>query len=91
MLNPQPVSQQDATTNTADEVVNHPHPPLEQGLIQSIDRFLSEFASSITERLTEVSEQQTELAVQISKLGPCFPNVRLQHFFPLAGESSLRD
>ena len=73
MPNPTSVSQRDATTNTADEVVNHSHPPLEQSLIQSVKRVLSEFASSITERLTEFSEQQSELAIQISKLGAVLP------------------
>ena len=69
MLNPQSVSQQDATTNTADKVANHLHPPLEQSLFQSIERVLSVFASSITERVTEVSKKQSEPAIQISKLG----------------------
>ena len=74
MLNPQSVSQQDATTSTAGEVVNHPDPPLEQSLIQSVERVLSKFAFSVTERLTEVSKQQSELAIQISKLGAVLPH-----------------
>ena len=74
MLDPQSVNQKDAITHTADEVVNHPHPPLEQSLIQSVERVLFEFAYSVTERLTEVSKQQSEIAIQISKLGAVLPH-----------------
>ena len=74
MLKPQSVSQQDATTNTADEVVNQHHPGLEQSLIQSVLEVLSQFASSTTEGLREVFKQQSELAIQISKLEAMLPH-----------------
>ena len=74
MVKPEMVSQQDATTSTIDEgdAEQRPHTST-QNMAHTIERVLSDFASSITEKLEEMSKKQLELSSQILKLGSVLP------------------
>ena len=74
MMKPEMVSKQDAITDTIDDgdAEQHPHTsPL--NMARTIDSFLSDFASTITEKLEEMSKKQLELSPQIFKLGSVLP------------------
>ena len=66
MVKPEMVSRQDDTTSTINEIdAEHcPHTST-QNTVHTIERVLSDFASSVTEKLEEISKEQLELSSQI--------------------------
>ena len=82
MVKPEMVSQQDATTSTIDEgdAEQRPHTST-QNMTHTIERVLSDFASSINEKLEEMSKKQLELSSQILKLGSVLPCAQLPNEF----------